>query len=358
MFAVIMCGGSGTRFWPTSRRQRPKQFLDITGKGPMVVETCNRLSGLVSDEEIILVLGAEHLEEATDLFKGREIHMLAEPVGRNTAPCIGLGAIYAMHLGCNGAVAFLPADHFIANPSRFLKDLRMAGEIADAGGIVTLGIVPNRPETGYGYIRRGQGQIDVGGEPAYRVSKFVEKPDIEKARSYLTSGEYYWNGGIFVARPETILKEMAKQLPELYKGLQRLADVLGTERFGTELKDVYGALRGISFDYGIMENTREDVYVVPSECGWSDVGSWASLYELRTSERDRAQNLADGETLLIACENSFVSGNGGRLVACLGLKNILIVDTADAVLVADLNRSQDIREIVDRLKETGKDRLL
>ena len=358
MFAVIMCGGSGTRFWPASRRQRPKQFLDITGKGPMVVETCNRLSPLVRDEEMILVLGTEHLEEATDLFKGRGIHMLAEPVGRNTAPCIGLGAIYAMHLGCNKAIAFLPADHFIGNPSRFLEDLRMAGEIADAGGIVTLGIVPNRPETGYGYIRRDRGEIDVGGKPAYRVSKFVEKPDIEKARQYLTSGKYYWNGGIFVARPETILKETETQLPDLYKGLKRLTDVLGTGRFEAELRDVYGALTGISFDYGIMENTKEDVYVVPSECGWSDVGSWASLYELRTSERDRTQNLADGETLIIECENSFVSGRGGRLVACLGLKSTLIVDTADAVLVADLNRSQDIREIVDRLKETGKDRLL
>jgi mannose-1-phosphate guanylyltransferase len=358
MFAVVMCGGSGTRFWPASRRQRPKQFLNITGNGPMVVETCDRLSPLVRDKEMILVLGAEHLNEATGLFAGRGVHMLAEPAGRNTAPCIGLGAIYARYLGCTQAMAFLPADHYIGNPSRFLEDLRAAGEIADQGGIVTLGIVPNRPETGYGYIRRDPHQVNAGGTTAYRVSGFVEKPDLETARRYLNSGEYYWNGGIFVARPETILKETKKQLPELYTGLERLSDVLGSDRFESELTDVYGTLPGISFDYGIMENTSEAVYVIPSECGWSDVGSWASLYELRGDDRDDAQNVSDGQTLLVECEGSYVSGRADRLVACLGLKDILVVDTADALLVADLKRSQDIRKIVDRLKERGKDGLL
>lgn len=358
MFAVIMCGGSGTRFWPASRRQRPKQFLNISGKGPMVAETCNRLHPLVGDDEMILVLGAEHLKEASDLFEGRDLHLLAEPVGRNTAPCIGLGAIYARHLGCTGPVAFLPADHYIGNPSRFLEDLRTAGRIADRGGIVTLGIIPNRPETGYGYIRKDTEQVDAGEGTAYRVSGFVEKPDLETARGYLVSGEYYWNGGIFVARPETILKETERQLPDLYKGLERLSAVLGTDRFEAELRDVYEGLTGISFDYGIMENTEEAVYVVPSECGWSDVGSWASLYELRSPDIDALKNLSEGETLLISCEDSYVSGRSGRLVACLGLKDTLVVDTPDALLVADMNRSQDIREIVERLKEIGKEDLL
>ena len=358
MFAVIMCGGSGTRFWPASRRQRPKQFLDITGKGPMVVETSNRLDSLALDEEIILVLGEKHLQEAKSLFKGRGVHMLAEPVGRNTAPCIGLGAVYARHLGCKGPMAFLPADHFIGNPSRFLEDLRAAGEIADKGGIATIGIVPSRPETGYGYIRRDLSEIDVHGRPAYKVLQFVEKPDLEKARGYLTSGEYYWNGGIFVAQPETILKETEEQLPALYEGLQRLAKSLENGTFEEDLKDVYEALTDVSFDYGIMENTSADVYVIPSECGWSDVGSWESLYELRVSEQDKEQNLVDGENILIDCEKTFAAGSAGRLVACLGLKDILIVDTPDALLVADLNRSQDIRKIVDRLKETGKNKLL
>ncbi|MCP4667461.1 MAG: nucleotidyl transferase, partial [Deltaproteobacteria bacterium] len=170
-------------------RRKPKQFLDITGKGPMVVETCNRLKPLAREEEIILVLGREHLGHVKELFRGSKVHMLAEPIGRNTAPCVGLGAIYAGHLGCEEPVAFLPADHFIGDEASFLEALGAAAKLAESGGIVTLGIVPNRPETGYGYIRRDQGYVDQG-LTAYRVSEFVEKPDLEKARHYLTSGDY------------------------------------------------------------------------------------------------------------------------------------------------------------------------
>jgi mannose-1-phosphate guanylyltransferase len=359
MFVVIMTGGSGTRFWPMSRRRKPKQFLNITGKGPMVVETCDRLKPMARDEEMLLVLGQEHLGDAKMLFEGRRVHMLAEPVGRNTAPCIGLGAIYALHLECKGAVAFLPADHFIRDPSTFVEALNAAGELAESGGIVTLGIVPNRPETGYGYIRRDrEGEIDVGEFRAHRVSEFVEKPDLETANQYLASGEYYWNGGIFVATPETILKEIKEHLPVLYDGLMRLKVALGTDRFEAEFKQVYGELENISFDYGIMEKTREKVYVLPCECGWSDVGSWQSLYELRAAEHDEDTNIADGETLLVDCEQSFVSGRGGRLVACLGLRNCLVVDTPEILLVFDLDRSQDIKKIIDQLKRGGKDKLL
>ncbi|MBW1900573.1 MAG: mannose-1-phosphate guanylyltransferase [Deltaproteobacteria bacterium] len=358
MFSVIMAGGSGTRFWPVSRRRKPKQFLNITGHTPMVVETCDRLAPVARDEEMILVLGQEHLSDARNLFSGRNVHMVAEPVGRNTAPCIGLGAICARHAGCEGPVAFLPADHYIGDPSAFLEGLIAAGKLAESGGIVTLGIVPNRPETGYGYIRRDPSHVDLNGLRAYRVSEFVEKPDLETALNYLKTGEYYWNAGIFVAAPETILKETEALLPGLYEGLLRLEKVLGTEQFEIELAEVYGGLEGISFDYGVMEKTREEVYVVPCECGWSDVGSWSSLYELRSSDYDGEQNLADGETLLIDCEGSFVSARGGRLVTCLGLKNCLVVDTPETLLVTDLDRSQDIRKIVERLKEAGKEELL
>ena len=358
MFAVVMCGGAGTRFWPASRGRRPKQFLDITGKGPMVVETCNRLHPLIQDPETILVLGARHLKEARDLFEGRQVHMLAEPVGRNTGPCMGLGALYAQHLGYAGPVAFLPADHYIGNPERFLRDLKAAGAIADRGGIVTLGIVPTRPETGYGYIKKAAETIDAGDATVCRVSEFVEKPDLETARNYLASGDYLWNAGIFVAKPQVILDEIERHLPDLHRGLARLSSVVGTDLFETQLKDVYEHVAGVSFDYGVMEHTREDVFVVSSECGWSDVGSWASLYELRSPDADEQENVCEGETLVISCEKSYVSGRGGRLVACLGLKKVLIVDTPDALLVADMDRSQDIREIVERLKALGKEHLL
>ncbi|MCP4667332.1 MAG: NTP transferase domain-containing protein [Deltaproteobacteria bacterium] len=358
MYAVIMAGGSGTRFWPVSRKSRPKQFLNIIGKDPMVVETCNRLKPLSGDEEMILVLGEEHLREARDLFGDRALHMLAEPMGRNTAPAIGVGAMYARHLGCHDPVAFLPADHYIGDPSAFIESLRRAGERARSGGIVTLGIVPVRPETGYGYIRRDRNPIGPGEGSAYRVLEFVEKPDVEKALQYLAGGEYYWNAGIFVATPETILKETKALLPDLYDGLVHLTDALGKPEFDAVFREVYERLAPISFDYGIMEKTKEEVYVLPCQCGWSDVGSWASLYELRSAERDANQNLTDGDTLLIDCEQSFVSGRGARLVACLGLENCLVVDTPETLLVAPMDRSQDIRKIVAQLKKKGKDNLL
>jgi mannose-1-phosphate guanylyltransferase/mannose-6-phosphate isomerase len=356
MYAVIMAGGSGTRFWPASRREKPKQFLDITGRGPMLVETCNRLGGMVSDEEMIVVLGREHEREARAILRDRGIHLVAEPVGRNTAPCIGLGALYARHLGCDGPVAFLPADHYIGDRSAFLKALRRAGDTARSGGIVTLGIVPTCPETGYGYIQAhgaGKGEGD-----AAAVSAFVEKPDLETARTYLASGAYYWNAGIFVATPDTLMAEFRSHLPELHEGLQVLEKSLGTPDFDVVLKSVYKDLASVSFDYGIMEKTTTAVFVVPCECGWSDVGSWRSLYDLRAAACDGNRNLSDGETLFVDCENSFVSGRSTRLVACLGLTNCLIVDTADALLVADLNRSQDVRRIVEQLKKEGRDELL
>jgi len=358
MFAVVMCGGSGTRFWPASRKQRPKQFLDITGKGPMIVETCGRLRPIIRDEEMVLILGKKHLAEARQIFDGREISMLAEPVGRNTAPCIGLGAIYARYRNYNGPVAFLPADHFIGDPGAFLKSLQTGGDVAETGGIATIGIVPNRPETGYGYIKRGEPDGKSEDRQIFSVSQFVKKPDLETAVAYLASGDYYWNGGIFVATPETILKETKRQLPELYAGLLELEKVFGTDDFEPAFQEVYENLASVSFDYGIMENIQEPVYVIPSQCGWSDVGSWESLYELRSSEQDNDGNLGDGGNIFIDCEGTFASGRSGRMIACLGLKNCLVVDTEDSLLVADLKNSQDIRKVVDLLKETGRDDLL
>jgi len=358
MFAVIMAGGAGTRFWPSSRKARPKQFLNISGKGPMVMETCDRLRPLARDKEMILVLGEKHLKQAKEIFKTREVHMIGEPVGRNTAPCIGLGAIYAQDLGCRGPIAFLPADHFIGDTTAFLEGLRRAGEIAESGGVVTLGIVPTRPETGYGYIRRSEAFNDSGKMTAFRVSAFVEKPDLENARRYLASGEYLWNAGIFVATAETILKEIQEHLPGLYQGRDRIKMALGTDAFETEMRDAYEELEAISFDYGIMERIKDPIFVVPCECGWSDVGSWASLYELKEQDYDNDQNLSEGESILIDCKKSFISAQSGRMVACLGLKNCLVVDTPGALLVADLGRSQEVRKIVEQLKRTQKEELL
>ena len=358
MVAVIMAGGSGTRFWPVSRKTRPKQFLNITGKGPMVVETCDRLAPAFRDEQIVLILGQEHMQEAKDLFKERRVHLLPEPVGRNTAACMGLGALYASYLESRDPVAFVPADHYVANPGALLESIRQAVEIAAAGPIVVLGIVPTRPETGYGYIQWAEERPDFWKQKAYRVKAFVEKPSLDRAKKYFVRGDYLWNAGIFVATPRTILKEIELHLPRLHEGLERLKPALGTDRFENVLEQVYERLDSISFDYGIMERTASPVFVVPCDCGWSDVGSWESLYELREEEWDDKQNLKDGECLLVDCKGSFVCNHGGRLVCCLGLKNGLVVDTPDAVLVADLKKAQEVRKIIDLLKRKRKDDLL
>jgi mannose-1-phosphate guanylyltransferase len=358
MFGVIMAGGSGTRFWPVSRKGRPKQFLNITGGQPMIVETCERLRPLMGYHEMAVVLGMSHLEEATRLLKGRGIALLAEPVGRNTAPCMGLGALYAKHQGATEPVAFLPADHFIGYPERFLSALSVASGRVAHGGIATLGIVPTRPETGFGYIRRGREKETKGEEGAYPVSAFAEKPDARTALRYLTSGEYYWNAGIFIATADTILHEIRAHLPMVHEALMKLDDAMGTDRFERVLSEVYPALPAVSFDYGVMEKTRQPLYVVPCECGWSDVGSWSSLYDLRSKEHDGAENLTEGQTLAIDCRRTFISARGGRMVVGLGLSDCFVVDAGDVVLVAHRDRAQDVRKIVDALKEDGKEQFI
>ena len=358
MYSVIMAGGSGTRFWPYSRKQKPKQLLNITGSEPMIVETCNRLLPISKDEEMIIILGESHHEGTALLFPERKINILAEPVGRNTAPCIGLGALYARYLGCEGALAFLPADHFIGNVPAFLESLEQAGKTSEQGGIVTLGIVPSRPETGYGYIRRSTRNSGADEDSKYKVSEFVEKPDLQKAMEYIRSGEYYWNAGIFVATPETILREMEICLPDTYNSLIKLEKHFGTPDFKDKFVEVYSEIKSESFDYGVMEKTEADVFVIPCECGWSDVGSWESLYELRSDEYDTNNNLAEGDALLAGCEGSYVSATGSRFVACLGLKNCIIIDRDDALLVADMKKSQEIKNIVNELKKREREDLL
>jgi mannose-1-phosphate guanylyltransferase len=358
MYSVIMAGGSGTRFWPYSRKKRPKQLLNITGKEPMVVETCNRLLPVSKDEEMIIILGESHYEETASLFPERKINILSEPVGRNTAPCIGLGALYARYLGCEGPISFLPADHFIGDVPAFIKCLEQAGKASEKGGIVTLGIVPSRPETGYGYIRRSNENFSVDGENNYKVSAFVEKPDLKKAVEYISSGDYYWNAGIFVATPETILREMEICLPETYNSLMKLEPYFGSADFKDKFVEVYSEIASESFDYGVMEKTKADISVIPCECGWSDVGSWESLYELRAYEYDSNGNIKDGDTIVTGCEGTYIAAMGNRLVACIGLKDCIVIDREDALLVADKKKSQEIKKIVDELKNRKRKDLL
>jgi mannose-1-phosphate guanylyltransferase len=369
MYIIIMAGGSGTRFWPASHEQTPKQFLTVIGSRPLIEQTFWRIAPLATEERVYLVVNRLHQHLTEQIFQGRAVQILAEPVGRNTAPCIGLAAIHVRQHARRAPMVVLPADHFIADDEAFHSTLRVAAELAEAGGIVTIGITPTHPETGYGYLRMADGgwrmadlkntssnpQSEIRNpqsarSPAFLVERFVEKPDAETARQYLASGQYLWNSGIFVFTPETILHEIEAHLPELYNGLKVIERAMGTHQYETVLNEVYPGLPNTSIDYGVMEKTRRPVYVVPGAFGWSDVGSWDALYQLRQREQDAQGNLIDGHGLILETRGTFIYSQTERLIATLGLTDVLIVDTPEGLLVADRHRSQDVRRLVEELK--------
>jgi mannose-1-phosphate guanylyltransferase len=351
MYIIIMAGGSGTRFWPASREDKPKQFLNIVGSETLIEQTFSRVASLTEEAKTYLVINEFHRNLTEHIFAGRRVHILTEPVGRNTAPCIGLAAIHLGRHAGDEPMVILPADHFIADEQAFRATLAAAATLARPGGIVTIGITPTRPETGYGYILKGAQQENVLSHPVYRVETFFEKPDQQTAVQYVTSGQYLWNSGIFVFTPNTILQEIRQQLPDIYAGLVELEKHIGQSSYQTVLADVYAGWRSISIDYGVMEHTSKPVYVLPGTFGWSDVGSWEALYDLRRDEIDGEGNLNDAAALMLDTHNSFVYSRTGRLIATLGLNDVLVVDTPDAVLVADMKRSQDVRRITEALKK-------
>jgi len=360
MSFVIMAGGSGTRFWPVSRKHYPKQFLPITGKRPMVVETYSRIRPLAkSDSEIFVVVGSHHTDITRKLFYGTDVNIIAEPVGRNTAPCIGLAAVLAQSRGFNEAMAVLPSDHYVALPDLFRKDLAVAMDLAGKTDcIVTLGIVPTRPETGYGYIEVPPGSSLEMGTPL-PVNSFREKPDVATAESYLASGRYLWNAGIFVAKPSVFLGELAHALPEFYQNLEKFRSALGTSDLDTLLVSLYQSAPNISFDYAVMEKAKVPVFVVPSSCGWSDVGSWFSLYELKSTEKlPKDGNVAEGEAFFFDASENFVYSTTSRTIVVLGLSRVLVVDTQDAVLVAGIDQHQNVRAIPEYFARIGKNQLV
>lgn len=353
MYIVIMAGGSGTRFWPASREAVPKQFLRIIGSRPLIEQTFLRVAPLADEGHIYLVINALHQELTEKIFEQRRVNVLTEPIGRNTAPCIGLAAIHLRQEAGDRPMIVLPADHFIADEEAFRSTLHAAAMLAQAGGIVTIGITPTRPETGYGYILKGAEQEPVLSHPVFRVERFVEKPDLPTARHYLASGQYLWNSGMFVFTPNTILQELQQHLPQIFTGLMTLQRQLGQPGYDAALEEVYSGWPSISIDYGVMEKTTRPVYVLPASFGWSDVGSWEALYELRQEQQDGQRNVVDGLALLKETTGSFIHSQTNRLIATLGLADVLIVDTPDGLLVADLRRSQEIRQLTEELKKRG-----
>jgi len=353
LHAVIMAGGSGTRFWPLSRKKLPKQFLALGTERPLITETAARLKGLCRPAETWVVCGKAHAPLVRKHLKGMPAgQVLVEPEARNTAPAIALAAAHVHAADPEAVMVVLPSDHHISNPAGFREVLGQAAEVARGGHIVTVGIRPTRPETGYGYIRVG-GPLGQG--PGRQVAAFVEKPAVEVAKLYLQSGDYLWNGGIFVFRADVMLDALARHMPELGKALGALRRAVGTKGYAKALAQQFAKMPSQSIDYGVMEKAS-NVAVVPGDFGWSDVGSFAALPEVRPL--DAAGNVVSGKgALALECEGSVVVA-AGRPVAVVGMKDVVVVDAGDALLVVPKDRCQDVRKAVEALKARKLERFL
>lgn len=348
-FAIVMAGGSGTRFWPLSRGDRPKQLLPLAGGDESLLQaTVRRVSQVIGPEDV-LVVTSERLAAATRAqLELPEANILAEPVGRNTAPCIGWATTRVARADPNAVCVVLPADHHIGDEEAYAGALGVAIEAAGEGSIVTIGIRPTRPETGYGYIEMG----DAVADGVYKARRFVEKPNRQRAEQFLASGSFLWNSGMFFFRAGTMLDAIREHLPGLGATLDRyLAVDLSAE--ADLVSETYGSLPSVSIDHGVMEKVR-DVMVVPTDCGWSDLGSFASAWEL--GERDDADNVASG-AILIDTHGCFISAPKEKLVALIGVRDLIVVDTEHALLIVPRERAQEVKAIVETLRERGDDRL-
>lgn len=363
MFAVIMAGGSGTRFWPLSRRDRPKQFLAIGTEAPLLRETVTRLAPLVPPDKCYVVAGRRHASAIRALLPELPAdHLLVEPCPRNTAPCVGLAAVHLARRDPKAVMAVLPADHHIGDPEAFRRVLAAAAERARAGEIVTLGIRPDRPETGYGYIRydRTDPVVTDNGVEVCRVERFVEKPPLEVARKYLASNRYLWNSGMFFFTAERILADIRRYMPHLHRTLGRIAAAIGSDAYADVLAEGFAELRSVSIDYGVMEHATADpdlppMRVVPADFGWNDVGHWAAIADF--AEADRDGNVVAGDAVLVDTRGTIVHAEAGT-AAVVGVEDLVVVLTGDAVLVCPRDRAQDVKRVVERLERDGREDLL
>ncbi|WP_442682399.1 mannose-1-phosphate guanylyltransferase/mannose-6-phosphate isomerase [Stenotrophomonas sp. JC08] len=343
---VILSGGSGTRLWPLSREAYPKQFLQLVGNNTMLQATWLRVADVAAQAPIVVAneshrfVAAEQLQQAgTD-----PTAILLEPVGRNTAPAIGAAALEARRYGEDPLLLVLPSDHLINDIGRFHQAIAQAAAIADAGKLVTFGIQPTAPETGYGYIKA------VPGDGPRAIERFVEKPDLETAQAYVASGEYYWNSGMFLFRASRYLQELQRLQPQILAACQNAWESARRDTDFIRLdSEAFSASPSDSIDYAVMEKTA-DAAVVPLDAGWSDVGSWTALRDV--SEQDGDGNAHHGDVIAIDCHNTFAYGE--RLVAMVGLDDVIVVETDDAVLVGKSERMQEVKDVVARLKADGR----
>jgi mannose-1-phosphate guanylyltransferase/mannose-6-phosphate isomerase len=346
VYAVLLAGGVGSRLWPVSRELYPKQLVKFIGKDSLVQSTVKRLLPAMEPERIRIVCGREHLHEIArhleEIGIAAQGKIIVEPCGRNTAPAILLAVLTLLQSCSDCVLCVFPADHVIRDSAAFLERLQAAVDLANRGQIVTFGITPHYPETGYGYIEGG----DAVSHGALKTRRFVEKPDLETAQRYLAAGNFFWNSGMFAFKASVILEEFKAFQPEVLeqmKGLNLGAGALGLSE--------YGQLADISIDYAIMEHTRKGV-VLPVDFGWSDIGSWKSLHEFL--DKDADGNVVEGDVIVHNTRNCFIMGRG-RLIAVNRIRDLVVVETPDSIFVSDLETSREVKSIVARLKEGGRE---
>lgn len=350
--ALIMAGGKGERFWPKSREKYPKQFIDVCGCGKTMIQlTVERILPIIEKEDIYIVTN----EKCREVVKQQlpyipEINILCEPVGKNTAPCIGLGAIHILKRNQDSVMIVLPSDHLIREEDLFRSVLQKAVLVAEKGhNVVTVGTTANRPETNYGYIRRGERSVYGTADCA---EQFVEKPDLQTALRYLQDGNYLWNCGIFVWKTSTVLELFREYIPDIYEHILRIGEGIGAERESEILQWEYSKIRPISIDYGVMEHA-ENIYVLAEEFGWDDVGSWLAMERIKKMDEDG--NVISGNVVVSGTHNCIIDAQK-KLIAAVNLEDVIVVDTEDVILIGNKQKIGDVKDILDEIqaKNFGK----
>ena len=353
MYAVIMAGGIGTRFWPRSRKEKPKQFLSIFDSTTMIQSTVTRLSPLIPKSKIFYILDAQQKPQLVKQINDiPEENIIIEPFGKNTAPCIGLAAFHLNLLDPDAVMVVLPSDHIVQDKKTFQKVLKMGNKIAlDTDGLITLGITPDQPATGYGYIQHSDMVSQADGISVFKVKTFAEKPNKETAELFLKSGDFVWNSGMFIWKVSSILQEIRTHIPELYIGLEKLKKTMGKRNFSQQVEKFYRQIRSISIDYGVMEKAQ-NVYVIKCDIGWNDIGSWEEVYKL--TSKDKEKNAIVGNGLAFESKNCFIYSDD-ELVAVLGMKDIIVVKSENAILICPREKNQDVKDIVEFLRRKKMD---
>ncbi|HZY25715.1 MAG TPA: mannose-1-phosphate guanylyltransferase [Bacteroidales bacterium] len=357
-YVIIMAGGVGSRFWPLSRREKPKQFLDIVGTGETLIQqTYRRFKKSCPEENIFIVTNAEHKNIVIEQLKIDPSRVLLEPFRRNTAPCLAYGTFRILKENPNALIAVTPADHLIVKEDVFSEVIQRCYDFAEKNdALITLGIKPDRPETGYGYIQADQKKPVKGFNNLQKVKTFTEKPDIDLAKVFLESGDFYWNSGIFIWNIKAILNAIEKHLPDMYNVFDEGRELFGTKQEKSFIGKTYAECRNISIDYGIMEKA-DNVYVMGTDIGWSDLGTWSSLYEHSAVDRNK-NSVIRGDVFSYGTHGNLFNISPGKIAVIQGLKDYIVVDSDNVLLIVKKEEEQNIKQYLEDVKNSTKEKFL